>query len=76
MPHEGLSDHDIQLELLLGAFQENILDNLEPELPVDNRVDIIRDLEITWTTFAVKLRNQNVLAVIVRSLGMLYTPSS
>jgi hypothetical protein len=37
----GFPDHDIQSDVLFLALQINLLDNLEPESPVNDWVDII-----------------------------------
>jgi hypothetical protein len=41
MRRGGFPNHDIQRDVLFLALQINLLDNLEPESPVNDWVDII-----------------------------------
>lgn len=48
-------DHDIHLESLLVTRQKYLLDKLESEFPIDDRIDIVRTLKVAHTSFSVGL---------------------
>ena len=49
------SDHDVEADVLLLALQINFLDDLKPELAVDDWIDVVRALQIASSTFGIKL---------------------
>lgn len=62
-----LSNHDIQDNVLFRTFQVNLLHDLESKFPIDDWIDVVGALQITSSTFSVRLWNS------VSSIPSLYT---
>ncbi len=59
LTRDRFSDHNVQADVFLCTLEMNFLDNLEAELAVNDWIDIIRTLQVTWLAFCIILKSES-----------------